>query len=38
LNCLQEHGPTFPCGCNSFTYGPGGLILPHSSWTMGADR
>jgi hypothetical protein len=23
INCLQEHGTTFPCGCNSTRYGPG---------------
>ena len=23
INCLQEHGVTFPCGCNSTRYGPG---------------
>lgn len=23
INCLQEHGATFPCGCNSSRYGPG---------------
>jgi hypothetical protein len=23
INCLQEHGVTFPCGCSSTRYGPG---------------
>ena len=23
IRCLQEHGVTFPCGCNSSRYGPG---------------
>jgi hypothetical protein len=23
IRCLQEHGPVFPCGCNSGMYGPG---------------
>src|ERR1700687_4077339 len=23
IRCLQEHGTTFPCGCNSSRYGPG---------------
>ena len=23
INCLQEHGPVFPCGCSSSLYGPG---------------